>query len=219
MSNRESAGIGMTSERTRGRMVDRLRSEGIVDEAVLAIMESIPRHLFVDEALSTRAYEDSPLPIGFGQTISSPYIVARMTELIHAPARIGKVLEIGTGSGYHTAVLARLWREVYTVERIAQLIAKARGNFRRLRLRNIRLTHGDGARGLPEAAPFDAILVTAAVPRVPPELLQQLASGGRMVLPLGGADQRLYLIENTPGGTVETGLEAVKFVPLRANLE
>lgn len=206
-------GIGMTSERTRLRMVERLRCQGIASERVLTALGSVPRHIFVEEALASRAYEDIALPLGFGQTISNPYMVARMTELL-CGGELTKVLEIGTGCGYQTAVLARLAREVYSVERVAQLLAKARGHLRELRLANVRVKHGDGALGLAEVAPFDGIIVTAATARVPEELLNQLAVGGRMVLPLGSGEQRLCLIERDGQGFRETRLEAVRFVPL-----
>lgn len=207
-------GIGMTSMRTRSRMVERLRERGIRDEELLAVMGSVPRHLFVDEALASRAYEDIPLPLGFGQTISSPYTVARMTEVLRNGRALKKVLEVGTGCGYQTAVLARLAKEVYSVERIGELLKRARTIFRDLRIYNVRLKHGDGQQGIPEAAPFDGIIVTAAIPHVPRALTEQLEVGGRMVLPLGAQEQVLYLIERTECGARETALESVKFVPL-----
>ncbi len=166
------SGIGMTSQRTRMRMVERLRSQGIRDEVVLATMGEVPRHLFVDEALASRAYEDISLPLGFGQTISSPHTVARMTELARGGATLNKVLEIGTGCGYQTAVLARLAKEVYSIERLAPLLAKARRNLREVRVTNARLRHGDGMLGMPEVAPFDAIIMTAAATHVPETLLE-----------------------------------------------
>lgn len=208
------SGIGMTSQRTRARMVERLRQQGIKDEVVLAALNAVPRHVFVDEALSSRAYEDISLPIGFGQTISNPYIVARMIELVRGGGILGKVLEIGTGCGYQAAVLARVAREVYSVERIAPLLGKARKTLRELRVTNAKLKHGDGAVGLSELGPFDAIVMAAAATHVPQDLLLQLAPGGRMVLPVGSGEQRLKLIEHTPQGFKETDLEAVKFVPL-----
>ncbi|MCC6972360.1 MAG: protein-L-isoaspartate(D-aspartate) O-methyltransferase, partial [Phycisphaerales bacterium] len=175
----------MTSQRTRARMVERLREQGIQDERVLAAMSVVPRHLFVEEALSSRAYEDTALPLGFQQTISQPFVVARMIELLRNGRELGKTLEIGAGCGYQAAVLAQLAREVYAVERIAQLLARARSNLRHLRLLNVRLKHADGNLGLAEAAPFDTIILAAAAPRVPATLLEQLAVGGRMILPLG----------------------------------
>jgi protein-L-isoaspartate(D-aspartate) O-methyltransferase len=212
--NMRHSGIGMTSQRTRARMVERLRAQGIKDEVVLAAMGAVPRHIFVDEALASRAYDDVSLPIGFGQTISNPYTVARMCELLRNGGELGKVLEIGTGCGYQAAVLAKLAREVYSVERIAPLIAKSRQHLRELRLNNVRLKHADGSIGLKEVAPYDAIIMAAAATHVPQELLQQLTPGGRMVLPLGSGEQRLCLLERTAQGVVETLLEPVKFVPL-----
>jgi len=205
----------MTSQRTRDRMVARLREEGIRDEAVLAAMASVPRHIFVEEALASRAYEDTALPIGFEQTISQPFVVARMIEAVREQKPLVKVLEIGTGCGYQAALLARLAKEVYSVERIAGLLEKARGNLRPLRLSNLRLVHADGSLGLPEAAPFDAVIVAAAAPGVPDALLQQLAPGGRMIVPVGSDDQALCLIERTATGFTEKWLDAVRFVPLR----
>src|SRR5450830_416473 len=207
-------GIGMTSQRTRERMLARLREQGIKDEVTLSAMGSIARHIFVDEALSSRAYEDVSLPIGFGQTISQPYIVARMTEILRANTVLDKVLEIGTGCGYQTAVLSKVAKEVYSVERISPLILKARGHLRELRMRNIKLKHADGTLGLPELAPFDGIIVTAAASHIPQDLLAQLAVGGRMVIPVGTEEQILYLIERTETEYRQTKLEAVKFVPL-----
>ena len=215
MSARHLAGVGMTSQRTRARMLERLRAEGIRDEQVLAAMGSVPRHLFVDEALASRAYEDTALPIGFGQTISQPYVVARMIEALAAGRTLGKVLEVGTGCGYQAAVLARLAKEVYSIERIQPLAEKARANLRPLRLSNVRLVYGDGYKGLPEVAPFDAIVVAAAAAQVPQALLDQLAPGGRLVMPVGTAQQHLLLVERTPQGFKETRLESVRFVPLR----
>jgi protein-L-isoaspartate(D-aspartate) O-methyltransferase len=217
MSSRLS-GIGMTSQRTRLRMIERLRKQGIVDEAVLNVMNEIPRHIFVEEALASRAYEDFALPLGFGQTISQPYIVARMTELLIAGKPPGKVLEIGTGCGYQTAILAKLATEVYSVERLLPVLAKARKNLRELRITNIRLKHADGHTGIPEAAPFDAILVTAAATHVPDALKAQLAVGGRMVVPMGTREQHLCVIERSARGYTESKLDAVKFVPMLSGL-
>ena len=208
------SGIGMTSQRTRERMLTRLREQGVRDEVVLTAIGSIARHIFVDEALSSRAYEDVSLPIGFGQTISQPYIVARMTEILRAGKPLGKVLEIGTGCGYQTSVLSKIAKEVYSVERISPLLMKARGHLRELRMSNIKLKHADGIMGLPDLAPFDGIMVTAAASHIPDDLLQQLAVGGRMVIPVGTDEQILYLIERTPTDYLKTKLEAVKFVPL-----
>lgn len=213
MSVRHS-GIGMTSQRTRMRMVERLREQGITDERVLAIMNAIPRHLFVEEALASRAYDDVALPINFGQTISSPWIVARMTELLLANSNLGKVLEIGTGSGYQTAVLARLVQEVYTIERIGSLLTRTRIRLRELRVGNAYLKHADGLLGFPEAGPFDGIMMTAVTAQVPVSLLEQLMIGGKMVYPKGSRKQHLCVIEHAPQGFIETVLDEVKFVPI-----
>jgi protein-L-isoaspartate(D-aspartate) O-methyltransferase len=207
-------GIGMTSLRTRERMLTRLREQGIKDEVVLHAMGEIPRHIFVDEALSTRAYEDVALPIGFAQTISQPYIVARMTEVLRNGNQLGKVLEIGTGCGYQTAVLSRLSKEVLSVERIRPLVMKARNHLRTLKCTNVKLDHADGSMGLNDFAPFDGIIVTAAASHIPQELLAQLANGGRMVIPIGTSEQTLYLIERSQNEYKQTKLEPVKFVPL-----
>ena len=207
-------GIGMTSQRTRSRMVERLREQGIRDEAVLSAMNSIPRHIFVDEALASRAYDDVSLPLGFGQTISNPKIVARMLELLNCAGSLSRVLEIGTGCGYQAAVLAKIAREIYSVERIAPLLAKARASLKELRIHNVKLRHADGNLGYKEGAPFDGIILAAAATQVPKALLDQLAIGGRMVLPLGGGEQHLCLIERNESGYVETTMDAVKFVPL-----
>jgi len=222
---RNVAGIGMTSQRTRARMVERLREQGIRDVQVLEAMAGVPRHLFVDEAFASRAYEDTALPIGFGQTISQPYIVARMIEELRrgsgaaGPRELGKVLEVGTGCGYQAAVLASMAADVYSIERIRELHERARANLRELRLRNLRLAHGDGAAGLEKAAPFDSIILAAAAPELPQTLLRQMARGGRMILPLRatGADvQRLVRIDRGATGYAETTLDPVRFVPLQA---
>jgi protein-L-isoaspartate(D-aspartate) O-methyltransferase len=218
------SGIGMTSTRTRNRMIERLRADGIRDELVLEAMNATPRHIFVDEALATRAYENTPLPIGSGQTISQPWVVARMSELARAGKKLERVLEIGTGCGYQTAVLARIADEVYTVERIGALVAKARRNLQSLRLKNVRLMHGDGTADLGEDLAVDAIVVTAGTTRVPDALLKYLKPGGRMVLPLaqrgegGDGVQRLTVIEMTPDGRREHAFDAVRFVPLLPGL-
>jgi len=215
----QAQGIGMTSQRTRARMVERLRKEGITDESVLAAMGSVPRHVFVEEALASRAYDDDALPIGFSQTISQPYVVALMIQALRAGRELGKVLEIGTGCGYQAAVLAQLATEVYSIERIAPLLAKARTNLRSLRLSNLRLKHADGNLGLPAAAPFDSIILAAAARQLPQALLQQLSPGGRMILPLGSSEQALRLVERTRTGFSETALDAVRFVPMLTGVE
>jgi len=212
----ELQGIGMTSQRTRDRLIQRLREAGIQDERVLAVMRETPRHIFVDEALATRAYEDTSLPIGFGQTISQPYIVARMTEVLLKDAVPNKVLEVGTGSGYQTAILAKLVPQVYTVERIAGLQEQARLRLsRQLKLTNVRYKHSDGSWGWKQHAPYDGILVTAAPETVPQELCNQLAEGGRMVIPSGPNGQQHLRVYTRDGETLnETILETVSFVPL-----
>lgn len=205
----------MTSQRTRDRMLSRLREQGIKDEVVLSAIGSIPRHIFVDEALSIRAYEDVSLPIGFGQTISQPYIVARMSELLRNGKPLDKVLEIGTGCGYQTAVLSKLAKEVYSVERIRPLVMKARGHLRELKCINVKLAHADGNIGLADLAPFDGIIVTAAASHIPQELLNQLAIHGRLIIPVGTDEQILYLVERKSATDYkQTKLEPVKFVPL-----
>jgi len=215
MPSRRNPGIGMTSQRTRMRMVERLRDQGIRDETVLAAMGEVPRHIFVDEALSSRAYEDMALPLGYGQTISSPHTVARMTELARNGRPLGKVLEIGTGCGYQSAVLCRVARQVYSMERLAALIRKARRCLREAGVTNIHLRHGDGHAGMPEVAPFDAIVMTAAAARAPDALLKQLGVGGRMILPIERNDeQHLFIIERTDRGIVERRMDPVVFVPL-----
>ena len=216
--NNRIAGIGMTSQRTRMRMIERLRDQGVKDELVLQAMAEIPRHLFVDEALASRAYDDVSLPIGFGQTISNPYIVARMVELARGGRTLDKVLEIGTGCGYQAAVLSRVAREVYSLERLAGLLSKARVRLRDLGLRNIKLKHGDGHAGLKEQGPFDAIIMAAAATHLPETLVGQLVEGGRLVLPLGTREQRLVLVERNAEGFAQTLLDAVKFVPMIAGM-
>ena len=216
---KDTSGIGMTSQRTRARMVQRLRDKGIRDERVLGAMAGVPRHLFVEEALASRAYEDTALPIGFGQTISQPYVVARMIETLIHERQPASVLEVGTGCGYQAAVLARVFAEVYSMERIKGLHERARTNLLGLKLTNLRLAHGDGYAGLEKAAPFQAIIVAAAARAVPDALLRQLAAGGRMVLPLhsnNGDQQRLVLIERSGRGFIESELDPVRFVPMEA---
>ena len=213
-------GIGMTSTRTRARMIERLREQGIKDEVVLAAMNAVPRHIFVDEALAIRAYDDTPLPIGHGQTISQPWVVARMTELARNGRNLDSVLEIGTGCGYQTAILARLAKSVYTVERVGALFAKARRNLQALRVANVRAKHGDGSVDLGEDLAVDAIIVTAGATHVPAPLLRYLKPGGRMVLPLASFEenergvQKLTVIDATPNGLREQTFDAVRFVPL-----
>lgn len=211
----------MTSRRTRLKMIERLREQGIADEQVLAVLSALPRHVFVEDALASRAYEDIPLPIGFGQTISSPYIVARMSELLHAAGKLDKVLEIGTGCGYQTAVLAHLNAEVYSIERIRALLDKARVTLRELRLHNVRFKHGDGLQGLPDQAPFDGLIVTGAMTHVPATLLSQLKEGGRAVLPKGAGarEQVLCVVQKKAGAWAETLLEPVRFVPILPGTE
>lgn len=210
------SGIGMTSQRTRIRMVEHLREQGITDEAVLNAMNVVPRHLFVEAALASRAYEDVPLPINFGQTISSPWVVARMTALLHENVNhpLEKVLEIGTGCGYQTAILARIARQVYSIERVGPLLTRTRIRLYRMGIRNVFLKHADGMLGLPEAAPFNGIMLTAFIADIPEALLGQLAIGGRLVFPRGSHKQHLCLIEHTAEGFIETVLDEVMFVPM-----
>jgi protein-L-isoaspartate(D-aspartate) O-methyltransferase len=208
-------GIGMTSQRTRERLIQRLRSEGIRSYEVLDAIRSTPRHIFIEEALASRAYEDTALPIGHGQTISQPYIVARMTEILMEGGPLETVLEVGTGSGYQTAILSRLVRRIYSVERIEALMLQARRRFQEMGLRNIRLRHSDGGMGLPEYGPFDGIIVTAAPEGIPRALVEQLVPGGRMVLPVGsGREQALVRVIRTRNGYEKEILEPVVFVPL-----
>ena len=213
-------GIGMTSTRTRARMIERLREQGIRDEVVLAAMNAVPRHIFVDEALAIRAYDDTPLPIGSGQTISQPWVVARMTELARNGRDLDSVLEIGTGCGYQTAVLAHITKTVYTVERIAALVSKARRNLQSLRVNNVRLKHGDGSAELGEALEVDAILVTAGATHVPVTLARYLKPGARIVIPLASREdhdrgvQRLTVLEPAGAALKEQTFDAVRFVPL-----
>lgn len=211
---RSLADSAQASLRARQRMVDRLRQQGIQDEVVLAAMLKVPRHRFVDEALASRAYEDTALPLLRQQTISQPFIVARMIEILRLGRELGKTLEVGAGCGYQAAVLASMASEVFAVERIRQLQDRARENLRELRLPNVRLKHADGKLGLPEAAPFDTIIVAAAAAAVPPELKKQLSPGGRMLVPIGAAEQCLLLIERVGAGFRESRLDGVRFVPL-----
>ena len=213
--NSEFRGIGMTSQRSRDRLIDQLREMGIRSERVLEVIRSTPRHIFVDEALSSRAYDNTALPIGHNQTISQPYIVARMTEELIGEGEPESVLEIGTGCGYQTAILAQLARRVYTIERIDALLLKARERFKVLKLRNIFTRHGDGNLGWAERAPFDGILVSAAPVGVPRNLLEQLAPGGRLLIPVGkSGEQELLAITRTADGYEEKRLDWVSFVPM-----
>lgn len=208
-------GIGMTSRRTRDRLIKRLREMGIQDHRVLAAMSAVPRHLFMEEALASRAYEDRALPIGYGQTISQPYVVALMTQALLAGKNPASVLEVGSGSGYQTAVLAALVDEIYSVERIEPLLRIAQRRLVRLGYRNVRWKLSDGSWGWPEHAPYEGIIVTAAPAEIPQVLTDQLAPGGRMVIPVGGVDvQELLLITRTEAGVSQTRLEHVNFVPL-----
>ncbi|MDP7271251.1 MAG: protein-L-isoaspartate(D-aspartate) O-methyltransferase [Gammaproteobacteria bacterium] len=213
-------GIGMTSARTRDRLAERLRQEGIHEEKILERIRNVPRHLFVDEALSSRAYEDSALPIGQGQTISQPYVVALMTQALledeNGLRKLSKVLEIGTGCGYQTAVLAPFVRQLYTIERVAPLLSDTRDRLRSLGIGNVRFRHDDGFRGWPGQAPFDSIIVTAAPANIPEKLLEHLGPGGRLVVPVGptGGIQRLYRITRTSSGFNKEKLGSVSFVPM-----
>ena len=208
-------GIGMTSARTRDRLVQRLRDQGIRDEAVLEQIRNVPRHLFVDEALASRAYEDTALPIGLGQTISQPYVVARMTEALLDGFEGETVLEVGTGCGYQTAVLAPLVKKIYTIERIPELLRRARQRLRELDIYNVQFKPGNGWDGWAKYAPYDGIIVTAAPDRVPEKLLQQLAPGGRLIIPVGPQGvQDLAMITNCNDHYEQVSLGAVSFVPL-----
>ncbi|HEX6833242.1 MAG TPA: protein-L-isoaspartate(D-aspartate) O-methyltransferase [Rudaea sp.] len=215
----ESRGLGMTSQRARDRLVERLAAEGIKDRRVLDVIRQLPRHLFIDEALASRAYEDTALPIGLGQTISQPWVVARMTEALIEPKLPQKVLEIGTGSGYQAAVLAALVVNVYTVERIEELLRNARRRFRKLGVENIRSKHADGKLGWPEHAPYDAIILTAAGDQVDADLFAQLAPDGVLVAPVGPPGvQKLLRYRNGEKGWAAESLGDVSFVPLLGGL-
>ncbi len=208
-------GVGMTSNRTRESMVARLREKGIQDEVILSAMLTIPRHIFVDDALAPRAYKEDALPIGESQTISTPHIVAKMSEVLRNGKQLKKVLEIGTGCGYQTAILSNISDEVYSVERIRPLLMKARDHLSELKCTNVKLDHADGHLGLPEIAPFDGIIVTAGASHIPQALIDQLAVNGRMVIPVGTSEQSLMLVERTSATNVkQTKLQGVKFVPL-----
>ena len=200
-------------------MVARLREQGIADSRVMHAMGLVPRHIFLEPALAHRAYEDTALPLGFGQTISQPYVVARMIELLVSGRELGRTLEVGAGCDYQAAILGMLSRHVFAVERIAPLLTRARDNLRQLKLGHVRFKHADGNLGLPEAAPFDTIILAAAATTVPQSLLQQLAAGGRLVMPLGGTEQVISLIERGESGFVEKRYDAVRFVPLLPGVE
>ncbi len=209
------AGIGMTSARTRDRLVQRLKDQGITNLSVLDRMRNVPRHIFVDEALGSRAYEDTALPIGFGQTISQPYIVARMTEALLEGGPLTNVLEVGTGCGYQTAVLAPLVDRIYTIERVEPLVTRAKERIKELGIRNVRFRHGDGSLGWKAHAPFDGILVAAAPLVVPEELIKQLKVGGRLLVPVGGEGQQELIKFTRKEQRVERqSLGPVAFVPL-----
>ena len=221
MNPGHAKGIGMTSARTRDRLVDRLKEQGIRDAGVLNLIRSTPRHLFVDEALASRAYEDTALPIGLGQTISQPYVVARMTEALLATGPLEKVLEVGTGCGYQTAILSALVKRVYTVERISALSQRARGTLAELGMRNVFFRHADGGWGWPQHAPYHGIIVTAAPEEVPTALLEQLAIGGRMVIPVGpqGRQDLLLITRRSADDHDRELIEHVSFVPLLGGSE
>ncbi len=211
----EHSGIGMTSQRTRDRLADTLIEMGIMSEVVLDAIRTTPRHLFVDEALATRAYENTALPIGFNQTISQPYIVAKMTEALIKDRKLEKVLEIGTGCGYQTVIMAQFTKRIYTIERINDLLIRAREQFQKLGFTNVRTKYADGNIGWPTQAPFDAIIVAAAPIGVPDALLEQLAIDGRLVIPVGkSGDQKLLLITRTQEGFEEEVIDSVSFVPM-----
>lgn len=217
MRSSDLAGIGMTSQRTRERLIQRLEDQGISNHVVLDVIRSTPRHLFVDEALSHRAYEDTALPIGFSQTLSQPYIVARMTEILLSEGPIQRVLEIGTGSGYQTTILSQLVNEVVSVERIEALLKQAKERFRKLRLKNITATLSDGSFGFQARAPYDGIISTAAPNKIPEQLLGQLAPNGLLVIPVGnGTAQDLRVVRRLEDSNRfdEQVVEKVKFVPL-----
>lgn len=215
MADLRLSGIGMTSARTRDRLVQRLREQGITSLAVLDRIRNVPRHIFVDEALGSRAYEDTALPIGFGQTISQPYIVARMTEALLQGGPLQKVLEVGTGCGYQTAVLAPLVERLYTIERIAPLLERAKERLKELGVRNVRLRHGDGSAGWKTQAPFDGILVAAAPLVVPEALLKQLQVGGRLLVPVGPeGEQELVRFTRREQRIDRESLGPVAFVPM-----
>ncbi|BCN93412.1 protein-L-isoaspartate O-methyltransferase [Thiomicrorhabdus immobilis] len=213
-------GLGMTSQRTRNRLVDRLVEKGVSSSNVLEVMRIVPRHLFLDEAMASRSYEDTALPIGYGQTISQPWVVAKMTQwLLDTSQPINRVLEIGTGSGYQTAILSLLVDEVFSVERIQPLSERAMGVLQTLELDNIQFSLSDGHWGWPDKAPFDAIISAASPAELPQELINQLKMGGRLVMPIGETKQLLYGFEKTPNGIIETCLGEVMFVPMKEGIE
>ncbi len=218
--NSEHSGIGMTSQRTRDRLVSQLADMGIESDAVLDSIRQTPRHMFVDEALASRAYENTALPIGFNQTISQPYIVAKMTEALISHGELNSVLEVGTGCGYQTVILAQFARQVYTVERINALLSRARARFHKLGYSNIHCKHADGNIGWQNHAPFDGIIVAAAPTGVPEALLEQLAMNGRLIIPVGkSGEQKLLLITRTEDGFNEDYLDAVSFVPMLGGID
>ena len=213
-------GLGMTSQRTRNRLIERLIEKGVSDDRVLDTIRIVPRHLFLDEAMSSRSYEDTALPIGYGQTISQPWVVAKMTQwILESSIPIKKVLEIGTGSGYQTAILSLLVDEVYSVERIQALSERAEITLNKLELENIQFSLSDGHWGWPDKAPFDAIISAASPAELPQELINQLKVGGRLVMPIGESKQLLYGFQKTPSEVIETCLGEVMFVPMKSGVE
>jgi protein-L-isoaspartate(D-aspartate) O-methyltransferase len=219
-ASRSSQGVGMASERTRLRMIARLREQGITDEVVLSAMAGVPRHLFVEEALASRSYEDTALPIGFGQTISQPWVVARSAELVRAGRQLSLVLEIGAGCGYQAAVLGRIAKEVYTIERIGALAAKARQTLSAIGANNVKVRNADGQQATSNVVLFDAIVVAAAAPAVPANLPQLLADGGRLVVPVGSPErQRLTVVTRSENNFSQQAFEDVVFVPLKSGQE
>ena len=213
--NESQRGIGMTSERTRKRLIDRLKEQGIKSRIVLDQIKKVPRHIFVDEALSSRAYEDTALPIGHGQTISQPYIVARMTEVLLSNVNGNKILEIGTGCGYQTAVLSSLFKKIYSVERINPLLIKTKKRLRSLGIYNVNYRHDDGWNGWEKYGPYDGIILAAAAPQVPEKLLQQLGIGGTLIMPFGEKEKQELVVVYRDGDTFDyKRLGVVSFVPL-----
>jgi protein-L-isoaspartate(D-aspartate) O-methyltransferase len=219
VNDQQLAGIGMTSQRTRNRLVQRLRDNGIKNQQVLDVMASTPRHIFIDEALAHRAYEDTSLPIGNGQTISQPYIVAKMTELLLAEGPLNNVLEVGTGSGYQTAILAPLVKRLFSVERIEPLLNKAKQRIRQLKLNNVSFKLSDGHWGWEQSGPYDGIIAAAAPEEIPQGLLDQMAEGGRMILPVGGEKQSLVLVIRNGEKWQRQVLEEVNFVPFLSGIK